>query len=173
MAKSRKQKEEVVEILSKDLKESKGVVFSTYMGLSVSDMEDLRNQLNEEGGKINVIKKTLLKLALENAGHKDVDMSNFDSGVAVTVADDEVLPAKVLAKFAKDHEFVTFFGGIMESNYIDAEKVTALSKLPSKEELYARIVGSINAPVSGFVNVLAGNLRNLVGVLIAIKDTKE
>ena len=173
MPKTRKQKQEVVENLAKDFKESKGVVFSTYMGLSVYDMEELRNQLHEEGAQMSVVKKTLLQRALEKAGYKDVDMTLFDSGVAVTTADDEVVPAKTLAKFGKDHEFVTFFGGIMENKFIDGEKVTALSKVPSKEELYAKIVGSINAPVSGFVNVLAGNLRNLVGVLSAIKDNKE
>lgn len=173
MPKTRKQKEEVVENLTNDFKESKGVVFSTYMGLTVFDMEELRNQLHEQGAHMSVVKKTLLKRALENAGYDDINMDQFDSGVAVTTADDEVVPAKVLAKFGKDHEVVTFFGGLMENKFIDGEKVTALSKLPGKEELYAKIVGSINAPVSGFVNVLAGNLRNLVGVLSAIKDTKE
>jgi len=173
MAKTRKQKEEVVDKLAKDFKESKGVVFSTYMGLNVFDMEELRNQLHDEGAQMSVIKKTLLKRALDKAGYDQVDMGQFDSGVAVTTADDEVVPAKTLAKFGKDHEIVTFFGGIMENKFIDSDKVTALSKVPSKEELYAKIVGSINAPVSGFVNVLAGNMRNLVGVLSAIKDTKE
>ncbi|MBU0731842.1 50S ribosomal protein L10 [Patescibacteria group bacterium] len=173
MPKTRKQKEEVVDKLTKDLEESKGVVFSTYMGLTVFDMEELRNLLHDEGAQMSVVKKTLLKRALEKAGFDDVDMDQFDSGVAVTTADDEVVSAKTLAQFGKKHELVTFFGGIMENKFIDGEKVTALSVLPSKEELYAKIVGSINAPVSGFVNVLAGNLRNLVGVLGAIKDTKE
>lgn len=173
MPKTRKQKEEVVENLTNDFKESRGVVFSTYMGLSVKDMEELRNRLHEQGARLSVVKKTLLKLALEKAGYKDVDMGLFDSGVAVTTADDEVVPAKVLAKFGKDHKFIAFFGGLMENEFIGREKVTALSKLPGKEELYAKIVGSINAPVSGLVNVLAGNLRNFVGVLSAIKDTKE
>ena len=172
MAKTRKQKKEVVENLNKDLKDAKGVVFSTYMGLSVADFEDLRDQLRQEGAKLHVIKKTLLKLALKKAGYDDVDVKSFESGVAVCTAEDEIIPAKVLANFAKDHEVVHFFGGIMEDKFIDSEKVKELSKIPSKDELYAKIVGSINAPVFGFVNVCAGNLRNLVGVLSAIKDKK-
>ncbi|MBU0671180.1 50S ribosomal protein L10 [Patescibacteria group bacterium] len=172
MAKTRKQKEEVVETLVQDLKESKGIVFSTYMGLSVLDFEDLRSKLREEGAKINVTKKTLLKIALKNAGYENANTDEYDSGVAVAVADDEVLAAKILADFSKAHENVKFFGGILEGEYIDASKVSELSKIPSKDELYAKIVGSINAPISGFVNVMAGNLRNLVGVLNAIKDTK-
>ena len=172
MPKTRKQKKELVENLSKDIKGSKGVVFSTYMGLSVGDFEDLREQLRAEGAKINVAKKTLIKLALEKAGHKDIDAKGFDSGVAITVADDEVMPAKILANFAKTHENVEFYGGILEENFIDAAKVAELSKLPSKDELYAKMVGSLNAPISGFVNVLSCNLRGLLNALNAIKEAK-
>jgi len=84
---------------------------------------------------------------------------------------------EVLAKFKKEIDDdsdtkIEFLGGILEGRFIQADEVVSLSKLPSREELYAKMVGSMNAPVSGFVNALTGNLRNLVGVLKAISETK-
>jgi large subunit ribosomal protein L10 len=72
-----------------------------------------------------------------------------------------------------NNERLDFLGGILEGKFIDAAQVKFLADLPSREELYAKLVGSINAPVSGFVNALAGNLRNLVGVLNAIQTKKS
>jgi large subunit ribosomal protein L10 len=89
--------------------------------------------------------------------------------------EDEVAPAKVVDTFLADKENagkIAFLGGVLEGRFIDKDQVTALAKIPSREELYAKLVGSMNAPVSGFVNALAGNLRNLVGVLKAIEEKK-
>ena len=103
----------------------------------------------------------------------DVDTKVFEGSPAVVLGlQDEVAPAQIVAKFAKSHEIVHMFGGMLEGQAIDSTKVTELSKLPSKDELLAKMVGSLNAPISGFVNVLAGNLRGLVSVLNNIKDAK-
>jgi large subunit ribosomal protein L10 len=103
----------------------------------------------------------------------DVDTKAYAGGVvSIFGTGDEVAPAQIIATFAKTHDVMTIFGGILEGKYIDAIKVTELSKLPSKEQLYAQLVGTLNAPISGFVNVLAGNLRGLVQVLNAIKEQK-
>jgi len=85
------------------------------------------------------------------------------------------LRPKVLGNFRKDKVRETkifFLGGLLEGKLISKEQVEALSKLPSKQELYAKLVGSLNAPISGFVNVLGGNLRGLVTVLKAISEKK-
>ena len=117
-------------------------------------------------------KKTLLKRALEQAG-LEVDTKAFEGGVGVFCGnEDEVAPSKIVAGFAKDHEVMTIFGGILEGTFIEEGKIKELSKLPSKQELYAKLVGTINGPVSGFVNVLAGNMRGLVNVLNGIKEQK-
>ena len=88
--------------------------------------------------------------------------------------EDEVVPAKIVDEFKKTHEEqINFIGGVLENNFLSAEKIQELAKLPSKQELYAKIVGSLNAPISGFVNVLAGNMRNLVYVLKAIEEKKS
>lgn len=171
MAKTKLQKEEAVQALSASIADAKAVVFANYQGLQVADMEALRANCREQGVSCVASKKTLVKRALSEQG-MDVDTKAFDGGVAAFFGTDEVSAPKVVAEFAKDHEMVTIFGGVLEGAYIDADQVTALSKLPSKEELLAKMVGSLNAPVSGFVNVLAGNLRGLVNVLNGIKDAK-
>jgi len=172
MAKTRVQKEQALQDLTSGLKEAKAVVFANFQGLTVNETEEFRGICRDENIQFVASKKTLLKKALSGAGF-DVDTKSFEGGVAVVLGtDDEVAPAQLVAKFAKKHEKMAIFGGVLEGNFIDSVKVTELSKLPSKLELYARLVGTINAPVSGFVNVLAGNIRGFVTVLNAIKDAK-
>ena len=120
-----------------------------------------------------VVEKTLLKRALKEAG-VDIDTDAFGGSVLTSVGlRDEVAPAKILSEFKKDREGIQFLGGILEGRLMDAASVTRLSKLPSKKELLDKVVGSLNAPASGFVNVLAGNLRGLVYTLNAIKESKN
>jgi len=93
-------------------------------------------------------KKTLLKRALKEIGF-DVDTKVFEGSPAVVLGlQDEVAPAQIVAKFAKSHEIVHMFGGMLEGQAIDSTKVTELSKLPSKDELLAKMVGSLNAPIA-------------------------
>jgi large subunit ribosomal protein L10 len=173
MAKSRQQKEQTLSVLSEKMEQSKGVVFAQFMGLSVNQVTQLRDTLRAEENEMVVAKKTLIGLMLEKAGQSKDAVKSMHGGVAVVFGyKDEVSPAKVLAGFAKDHEMVTFHGGILEGKYIDADQVIALSKLPSRQELLAKMVGSMKSPITGFVNVLGGNLRGLVQVLNQIKEQK-
>lgn len=171
MAKSRQQKEEALQQLSEKL-DSKGVVFFNYGGLSVNKFEELRGKLREENALVTVAKRNLLMLALKN---RNVELSEdvVTGPVAVAVGDDEVLPAKIIAEYKKDHEQIEFYGGLLESAFIDTTQVEQMATLPTKTELLAQVVGSLNAPISGFVNVLAGNMRGLVNALNAIKDQKS
>lgn len=173
MPKTRQQKEATVESLKKSLTEAKGVVFANFQGLTVAQSEELRKKCRDQGVEVLAAKKTLLQRALEASGLSNVDSKAFEGGVATFLAErDEIAAAKVVNTFAKDHELVTIFGGILEGKFLEPSGVKSLASLPSKEQLLAQLVGSINAPVSGFVNALAGNLRNLVGVLNNIKNTK-
>jgi len=173
MAKSRQQKEVAVHELAQSIKDAKSAVFANFQGLKVKEMDELRKICREQDVKCAAIKKTLVKRALQDAGF-DVDAKSFNGSVATFLGmTDEVAPAQIVAKFAKTHDVVTVFGGLLEGKFIESGKVIALSKLPGKQEMLARLVGTLNAPVSGFVNVLAGNLRGLVGVLNAIKEQKS
>lgn len=173
MAKTRQQKEQELAALQEKFDKSKSVVFAQYMGLTVNDLQQLRRDLRAEGSELVASKKSLIALMLDKAGQSKDSVQGMEGAVAAVFGyTDEVAPAKVLATFAKKHEVVGFHGGILEGNYIDAQQVLALSKLPSRTELLAKAVGSMKSPISGFVNVLSGNMRGLVQVLQQIKDQK-
>lgn len=157
--------------LSLGLKNSKGAVFANFQGLKVTDFEALRKQAREEKVVVQVAKKTLVKRVFDDLG-VSADPTAFEGGVVTLTGVDEIGAAKIVSKFAKDHETVTIFGGILEGKFIDTSSVKHLASLPTKHQLLGQLVGTLNAPVSGFVNVLAGNLRNLVNVLNNIKEAK-
>ncbi|MFH0928313.1 MAG: 50S ribosomal protein L10 [bacterium] len=172
MPKTRLQKEATVTQLSDDLTRMKGLVFADFQGLNAAELEELRTKCIKAGMRYTVAKKTLLKLALKNAG-LDIDPKAVSGSMATVLNfEDEVTAAKTMADFAKAHEALKLLGGVLESKLVDAKTVTALSKLPSKVELIAKALGSIKAPISGFVNVLSGNLRGLVQVLAQIEKAK-
>lgn len=178
MAKTKEQKEEILKKLVDNFGKAKSAVFVNFDGLNVADIQEFRSLCRENGLDYFVAKKTLLKLALDKNKLSEVDLTPYEKGVGTIFGyEDEVAPAQVADKFAKDHEALTLLGGVMMENpegqkNVDSEGVKALAQLPSKDVLLGKVVGSINAPVSGFVNVLAGNIRNLVNVLNAVKDTK-
>lgn len=175
MPKSKMQKGEIFLTLKEKVGRAKSLVFVGYNALGVKDNEALRAQLKAENGEYYVPKKTLMNMALKE-NSIEANIKDLPGKVATIFAyDDEVAPAKVIGNFRKDKEKetkITFLGGILDGRLLSKEEVEALSKLPSKNELYAKMVGSLNAPISGFVNVLAGNLRSLVGVLKAIESKK-
>jgi len=172
MAKTRTQKEEMIGALTENAKNAKAVVFANFQGLKVKESEELRKECRGQDIAFMASKKTLLDKAFSAAGFT-LEAKGFPGSVAAVFGlQDEVAPAQVINKFAKTHKAVEIYGGILEGKFISADKVVELASLPNKQELLAKLVGTLNAPVSGFVNVLAGNLRNLVGVLNNIKESK-
>jgi len=174
MPKSKIQKNEIMRNLTERIKKSKSIVFAGFNALGVKDNEALRAKLRAENGEYYVAKKTLLERALKEQGIENLDTKSLTGKLAVIFSyQDEVAPAKAVDAFRKDKEDKIFFlGGILEGKLLSKTEVEALAKLPSKQELLSRLVGTLNAPVSGFVNVLAGNLRGLVTVLKAIEEKK-
>jgi len=173
MAKTREQKEKTLGELEEKFAKIKAAVFVSFKGLKVKDATALRNILRKEKIDYEVAKKTLLKLALQKTGLEGVDPKKLEGNIAVAFGyDDEVTPAKILNNFKSKNEALKILGGILENKYIDSAKVVELANIPSRPELLAKLVGSIDSPVSGFVNVLAGNLRGLVQVLKAVSEKK-
>ncbi len=173
MAKIRAKKETEVGRYTAKLDEAKSVVLADLSQLKVADSTDLRRKA--KGAEIDIVttKKTLLKLAVKKAKLAAVEGKELPGSVSLLLAKgDEVAPARVLEEFRKTHENVRVLGGVLESKWMTAEEVVALSRLPSKEQLIATVVGTIRAPLSGLVGVLQGNLRQLVYALNAIKDSK-
>ncbi|MFH1252788.1 MAG: 50S ribosomal protein L10 [Candidatus Uhrbacteria bacterium] len=173
MAKTRVQKQEMVSDLTDKFRRMKAAAFASISGFTMKDADNLRVKARQAGVEVMVAKKTMLKIAAKEAGQNIVDPSAFDGSILSAFAfDDEVSAAKILAGLVKDRNTVKILGGILEGNIVGAEEIKQLAALPSKTELLAKMVGSLNAPISGFVNVLAGNLRGLVTVLKAVQDKK-
>ena len=171
MPKTRAQKEQQVTEAADKFGRMKAAVFAQVGGFTMADADELRTKAREAGMSTFVMKKTLLTRAMQEAKIEGVDAKSFDGSILTVIGfEDEVSPAKTVAEFTKKHESLTILSGILENKLIDASMVKSLAKLPSKQQLLGQLVSTLNAPVSGFVNVLAGNLRGLVTVLNAIKE---
>ena len=173
MAKTRAQKEEAVASLAAAFEGSKLAVLTDYRGLDVPGIDALRAKLREAGIPYTVAKNTIAKIAIAQTSRKPEDTAVFAGPVAIAFGQDEVEAAKIVCEFAKTNDALEVLGAIDEAgNVLSAEAVLALSKLPSREQLIAQVVGTIAAPLSGFVRVLNGNISGLVYVLKAIEEAK-
>jgi len=167
MPKTRLEKEQIIAELTQKVGRLQSAVFTQVSGYTMEDADSLRKKGAAQNIELFVAKKTLLTKALEANGYQ-VSKDDFDGSILTSLAyGDDIAAAKLMAEFAKGRDGIKIVAGILEGRF-----VKQLATLPSREELLAKLVGSLNAPVSGFVNVLAGNLRGLVRVLDAIKETK-
>ena len=168
MAITRQQKEDQVRQLSQEFGRSKLTVLVDYQGLSVAEAQELRHLLQAQGSSIKVAKNNLIKLAAnQHEAFAELDKAIFSGPMALAFGfEDEVAPAQVVANYAKQHRALEIVGAISaDGSFMTAEAVKQLASLPSKQQLQGQLVGTIAAPLTGFVNVLAGNLRGLVQVL--------
>jgi large subunit ribosomal protein L10 len=165
-------KEQLVTELAERLASAKATFLADYRGLTVDQVNDLRGKLRAAGVDYRVVKNTLLKLAIKDTNSACIE-SMLSGPTAIAIADaDPVAPAKVLSDYAKANDKFELKGGSLEGTLLSLADIKALSDLPSREVLLAKMLGSINAPVSNFVGVLAAVPRSLVQVLAAIQDQK-
>lgn len=171
---NKSQKEAVVRSVADKAKSAKALVFANFKGVSVKDITGIRRELLKSGSSWQVLKKTLLNLALKDAGVQ-VDARELDGQVGVAFSTDEVTAAKVLVEFKKANKESTLeiVGGALGTEALDVKAVKALALLPSQDELRAKLVGTLQAPIAGFVRTLSGNLSGLVRVLGAVRDSKQ
>lgn len=164
MAKSSKleSKKVVVQEIEDKIKKAHGIVFSSYQGLTAEEDTELRKSLREAGVEYKVYKNTLETIAVKNLGYDDVAKLLAGPMSIALSYDDPVAPARVMGKFAKNHEKLVLKGGIVEGKVCDQSVIKQLENIPSKEALIGRLLGSFKAPISKFACVLN-----------AIKDKKE
>lgn len=150
--------------------ESKNIVFTHYRGLTVNQVSELRQKIKDAGGEMLVTKNTLLRVAFD----QNETLNEILTGptAAVFAYEDEIAPLKVIADFNKENKLPKFTGGYMDGQVINADQVKQLSKLPGKDQLRGQLVGTLSAPITGFLNVIQGNTRNLVYALKAIQEKK-
>jgi len=172
MPKTKQVKGEVVQQLTDKLKGLKSGVFTDVSGLSVKKVEALRRDCWKEGVAVEVTKKTLLQKSFKDAGW-DVGVKALKGEITlVSSATDDVAPARILKKVSKDITDLKVLGGLFNHEFIDVTRVMQVADLPSKDELLGKLVYVMKSPISGFAQVLNGNLRGLVTALAAIRDAK-
>ena len=170
-------KEVIVEKLKEQLASAKGSVFTTYKGLTVAQDTELRRELRAAGVTYHVVKNTMVRRAADALGLEALDPHLEGTTAFAFSAADAVAPAKVICDYIKknkldDKGILSVKVGTVEGKVIEANEVQALASLPSREELIAKLMGSMNAPISNTVNVLQGVIRNAVYVLEAVRAQK-
>jgi len=172
MALTKEQKKKIIEDLKEKIARQKAMVFAGIEGVKVKDLSNLRRNLKAQNCEIKVAKKTLLELALKEKGIA-VGLKSLEGEVALVLGyKDEILPAKITYEFSREKANLKILGGFIENKFKEAEEIIILAKLPSREELLAKLVGSISSPISGLANVLQGNIKGLIYALSAIKTNK-
>lgn len=170
---NKQNKEALVAEFAEKLKTVRAAFLADYRGLNVEQANALRRKLQAVGVEYRVIKNTLLRLAA-----KDTDVACLDdylegpTAIAL-VTEDPVAPAKALVEFAKQHNVFELKAGMLRGKVLAAGDIKALAELPSREELIAKMLGSMSAPATNFVGVLAAVPGSFVRVLAAIRDQKE
>lgn len=176
MAKTKEQKKKVIADLTEKIKRQKSVVFVDFGGLDSTKLFELRGELKNQGCQLKVVKKTLLKKVLEALKEKDLaqEIDKIEGQLALAFGfEDEIAPAQICWKFAEGTEVIKILGGVLGKEVLTKEKAIELAKLPSKQELLARLAGSLSSPIGGLLRALRGNLTNLVYVLNGIQKVKS
>lgn len=169
MALTKAQKQKIVSDLKEKIDRQKSIVFADFTGLKVKDLSALRRKMKAADGELKIAKKTLISLALKEKKFA-VDLKKLQGEIALGFGyKDEISPFKIIYDFAKEKEGLKILGGLIAKDFYEKEKAIELAQLPTRDELLARLVGSISSPLSGLINVLQGNLKGLIYALSAIK----
>ena len=164
---TREEKAVMIDELRTTLRGTDLVIVTDYRGLTVGQMQTLRRDLRAAGGQFKVAKNTLLRLAAEREDQADLT-ALLDGPTGIAFADgDMVTVAKALTTFARTVDALEVRGGLMNGKGISAAEVGALASLPSREEMLAKMLGSMQAPATNLVGVLSGVARSLAYVLQA------
>lgn len=167
------EKEQLVQTLHEELGASQAVFVTDYMGLSVEKITRLRREITGAGGSYQVVKNTLLRRAAEDTPAKAIE-EFFVGPTAIAIARNDVVSvAKALVNFARDNDKLEVQAGVLGHKALKAADVQELAKMPPREVLLARVLGSMNAPVANFVGVLAAMVAQLVYVLKAVENKKK
>lgn len=168
-------KNEKIQEINESISKAKVAIVTDFRGLSVAEITDLRRQLQKEGSDYTVVKNTLIKRAIKDTPYEGLEGFLEGPSAVAFGFNDEVSPAKVLTQYIKKAKKteLKLKGGALSGKVLSLNEVQQLSELPSKEELYAKMLGSINSPAHGMVNVINGVPRALVIAMEEVRKQKE
>jgi len=166
---TKSQKKQIIEDLKEKIVQQKVMFFVGISGLKVNELFDLRKKLKKVNTQLIVAKKTLLNLILKEKGI-NFNIKQLPGEIALLLGyNDIILPAKIIWQFSEEYPNLKILAGILENDFIEAEKIIELAKLPTKEVLLTKLIGGISSPLSNFVNVLQENIKGLIYVLAKTK----
>ena len=172
MSLNRKQKEAVIVEVSDKLSAAEAVVLAEYRGLTVEEMTQLRVSARNSGVYLRVLKNTLAKLAVKDTPFEGLS-GDMVGPLAYGISDDPVAVAKVLSDFSKSNDKLQIKVGSMKNQVMSAADVSVLAKMPSRDELLSKLLGTMQAPIAKFVQTLNEVPTKFVRGLVAVKDMKE
>lgn len=167
MALSRERKEEIVAELEERLRGSEALLMADYRGLTVSQMQTVRNRLGELDCTLQVVKNRLVRLAMDRVGLK-YEPDLFDGPTAIGFCYEDVVgPAHALVEFARETKVLTVRGGLMGDRLLDRAQVEEIASLPPRDQLMSKMMSRLQAPLYGLAYVLSGQTRALLRVIMA------
>jgi len=166
------EKKEVVAELSERLKQAQAVVLAEYRGITVEDITGLRKEARASGVYLRVLKNTLARRAVQGTPFEKL-AAQMVGPLAYGISDDPVAAAKVLQAYAKKNEKLVIKGGAMPNVMMTAKEVGQLATMPSREELLAKLMGTMQAPIAKFVQTLNEVPGKFVRTVAAVRDQKE
>jgi len=169
---NRAKKEKIVAKLSEKVNRAKGLVFTSYQGLTHKQLEKLKKAVKAFDADFVATKNTLIKKAMENAKWKMESALNAATATLFLYAD-PVMPLKEIAKFIKEFNLPTIKFGILDGQQMTSEQILKLSTLPSRETLLTQLVFGLKSPISGLHRALSFNIQKLVLVLKAVEASKN
>ncbi len=169
---AKEEKVQLVQEIKEKLSSSSCVVLIDYKGITVEEANQLRKECREAGVDYKVYKNTLITIAAKELGLDGLEPYLKGPTAIAFGLEDPVAPAKILSSNIDKLKKMEFKAGILEGEIIDKDAIEALAKLPSQEELIGKMLGSLNAPIYGFANVLSGTIRSLLYALNAIGEQK-
>lgn len=170
MAKSKDQKTALLEQYKSLITDNKGYIAVDTEGVDTISVTELKKQLKEIGSNVTVVKNNIFKIALDET-NSPVETKDFDYQTAVITYDnDPTVVAKMIKEIQKKTEKFNARFGMVEGAYVSSERVMGLADIPSREELLAKLLGSMVAPVSGVMNAVTGNVRGFAQVLSQLSE---
>jgi large subunit ribosomal protein L10 len=169
-----RENEEIVKEISERYKKSHSLCFTKFLGLKASQLNDLRRSLKRENAELKVFKNTLIKKALvDETNGEDIDELMEGPTALVFGYEDPLQPLKIISGFRGKNENLVVNGGFIEGKYFDYETFGRLASIPPKEELYRKMLSSLNSPLNKLVFVLSGVTRKFMMILSEIAKQKE
>jgi large subunit ribosomal protein L10 len=160
------EKTEIISEVKEMIQNSSAIYLTDYSGITVADINTIRNEFRKEGVRYKVIKNTLFKRALEEAGKYDKLAEHLIGMTGYAFASDNpVAPAKIIKKYNDASQKLSLKACYIENQYYDGKKLNEIASLPSKNDIIAGILGSISSPASGIVGTINAVISNLVSVI--------